>query len=298
MLVAVALAAALGVAVAIAAGGRFGGGSASAEPSRGDTGDGPAPGTPTSIDASVDEPPPPSYFPREDDGEGDDGAGPATKTETRAGDPGAPLPRTSPVPYGELRTDERYLVYSPSGGWSNQMWELATALILARQANRTLVVPMAAKHTNGWGRYALLGEDSLVPMDRVLDLEHMERAFASEAPRRRRLVPLDRPLEPWWEDARRRLPKHFTQTINIESAGESKEDARKALLKSKAGAVFLHGHGFYDLWFSVPQMVDVRRFVRPAPASRSASPVSTSPSEGSNPTAIPERRATIPSGRS
>jgi len=113
-----------------------------------------------------------------DDGEDDEVA--RAMATPRAAAPS--LPRTSRVPYNALAENDRYLCYSPSGGWTNQMIELASALLFARSSNRSLVVPMAAEHTSGWQHYDALRLDALFPADRILDFEHLERFFEEPWP--------------------------------------------------------------------------------------------------------------------
>ena len=84
------------------------------------------------------------------------------------------VPRTSNATYNEVADDERYFVYSPSGGFNNQRLELEFALRMAKVFNRTLVVPMAAKHSDLWRGYWYLSQEDLYPMDRIIDFKHME----------------------------------------------------------------------------------------------------------------------------
>ncbi len=85
------------------------------------------------------------------------------------------LPRTSSRPYNELSPSVRYLVYTPSGGFSNQLICLLSAIHAARRSNRTVVVPMKAKHSDFWAGYWGLRPADLVPFDHALDLDYMER---------------------------------------------------------------------------------------------------------------------------
>jgi hypothetical protein len=85
------------------------------------------------------------------------------------------LPRTSSRAYNELSPSARYLVYTPSGGFSNQLICLLGAIHAARRSNRTVVVPMKAKHSDMWGAYWGLRPTDLVPFDHALDFDYMER---------------------------------------------------------------------------------------------------------------------------
>ena len=219
-----------------------------------------------------DAPPPADYFPDLPETPHDSDA--AAKL----------LPPTSAVPYNELAPNDRFLVYSPSGGWSNQLWCLGAAMLLARMSNRTLLVPPAALHTNGWQRYESLEMDRLMPFDRILDFARMndfftaeERALPASAPthrappeKRNRLVALNVPLDAWRKrvaaDAAAKGIHHFLEVKSLEV--HTHDETKADLVKNHAHIVFLHGKGFYGLWFGVPQHVFVRRFMRPAPAVR------------------------------
>src|SRR5690606_26779801 len=50
-------------------------------------------------------------------------------------------PRTTAVEYNMFDRRSRYFLYSPSGGLSNQLLEIAYALEISRLLNRTLFVP-------------------------------------------------------------------------------------------------------------------------------------------------------------
>ncbi len=107
------------------------------------------------------------------------------------------LPRTSSRAYNELRQGERYLVYTPSGGFSNQFYCLLGAIYVARLSNRTVVVPPKAKHTNFQNGYWKLGMKDLVPFDHALDFDYMERATGVP------LLPLDKPLRVFYKEVLR-----------------------------------------------------------------------------------------------
>lgn len=84
------------------------------------------------------------------------------------------VPRTTNRAYNDVSNEEKYFMYSPSGGFNNQRLELEFALRMAKVFNRTLVVPMAGKHSDLWRGYWYLPNEDLFPMDRIIDLEHME----------------------------------------------------------------------------------------------------------------------------
>lgn len=98
--------------------------------------------------------------------------------------------RTSAVGYNEVKDGERYFVYSPSGGFNNQRKELESAMRIAIVLNRTLLVPMIAKHTSGWSKYHDLKNESLLPADVLLDFELMKRYSP-----KLKLVPMNIPVK-------------------------------------------------------------------------------------------------------
>ena len=52
-----------------------------------------------------------------------------------------------------LLPNEKYFIFQPSGGLSNQRIIIEQALVVCRALNRTCVLPMAAKHTSMWYNY-------------------------------------------------------------------------------------------------------------------------------------------------
>jgi hypothetical protein len=83
------------------------------------------------------------------------------------------LPRTTHGEYNVMKPGVKYLLYSPSGGWGNQLMCLANAVNLARRSAKTLVVPMHGKHSNLYRGFLRLQQSELVPMDQVIDFEHV-----------------------------------------------------------------------------------------------------------------------------
>jgi hypothetical protein len=83
------------------------------------------------------------------------------------------LPRTTHGEYNVMQPGVQYLLYSPSGGWGNQLMCLANAVMLARMSGKTLVVPMHGKHSNLYRGFLKLQQNELVPMDQVIDFEHV-----------------------------------------------------------------------------------------------------------------------------
>lgn len=60
-------------------------------------------------------------------------------------------------------------MYSPSGGFNNQRKELEYSLKIAALLNRSLLVPLAAKHSSRWVKYHELEYADTLPMDYILD---------------------------------------------------------------------------------------------------------------------------------
>jgi len=98
------------------------------------------------------------------------------------------LPRTGTVPYNILQDGSRYLLYSPSGGYNNQLHSLAVAATIASKHHLILIVPMAMRHTDYWYGYEKLGSNDGVPMDHCVDFVTFESGEGIKT------LPLDIPL--------------------------------------------------------------------------------------------------------
>jgi len=85
------------------------------------------------------------------------------------------LPRTSSKSYDAILPNTRYLMYTPSGGFGNQLICLINAIRLAKAGRRTLLVPPYGRHSNLFRGYLDLKDHEIVPMDMVLDFEFMEQ---------------------------------------------------------------------------------------------------------------------------
>ncbi len=84
------------------------------------------------------------------------------------------LPRTTLGEYNVMLPGVHYLLYSPSGGWANQFICLLNAVTLAGMSGKTLVVPMHGMHSDLYDGYLRLKQEELVPMDQVIDFEHVK----------------------------------------------------------------------------------------------------------------------------
>jgi hypothetical protein len=166
------------------------------------------------------------------------------------------LSRTSAIPYNEINAGERYLIYSPSGGFNNQREEMEAAVEIALLLNRTLFVPMAARHTSMWQKYASLRPETndLVPMDLILDFEYLS-AFDTGV----RLVPLNTTVY--------RHVTRFLKAVGPNSAAMISPYNMKGpdvikLRSDRHPLLYLHGKGMYHMFFAVSTMVKVRRQTR------------------------------------
>ena len=84
----------------------------------------------------------------------------------------------------------KYISYQPpGGGWNNQRKAFENAIIMAKILNRTLIVRPVASHlairelrlknyTAGYGIYNVLGRKDLIPVSRVIDLDHLRKLIS------------------------------------------------------------------------------------------------------------------------
>jgi len=99
------------------------------------------------------------------------------------------LSRSSRRKYNVIQEDGTYLVVSPSGGFNNQAICLFSAIQLAKESGRQLIVPMVSRHTNVFTNYLKQPSKEMVPMDEILDLDFLEKESGVN------LIPLDVALE-------------------------------------------------------------------------------------------------------
>jgi len=76
-------------------------------------------------------------------------------------------PRTSSLQYNELDPEQKYLLYTPSGGMTNQVLELINAMHMAQLLGRTLYFPMIGRHSNLVHGYNALKQSELFSADRL-----------------------------------------------------------------------------------------------------------------------------------
>lgn len=167
------------------------------------------------------------------------------------------LPRTDlSLEYNDIyNQNEKYLMYSPSGGWSNQLVCMESALQIGRILNRTVLIPMAARHTNGWGNYNRLEMDSLFPMDRLLDMEHMKKLHP--------VIPLNITVDEMRKYMLHSFPKPYLHTIRDDDKLDKYTiDDVKKWNSIQAKFLFITGKGMYHRWFATPIYVQIRSYIR------------------------------------
>ncbi|GBG33325.1 Hypothetical Protein FCC1311_095482 [Hondaea fermentalgiana] len=118
----------------------------------------------------------------------------------------ARLPRTSSRTYNELDPSRKYFIYSPSGGWNNQLACLLNALVLAEMSGRDLVIPPMARHSDLFNGYLKVEAKATAPMDMILDLDFFEQASGV------RVVPLNVTLEHFYTNL---LPGSQTRVVSV-----------------------------------------------------------------------------------
>ncbi|KAK8968467.1 hypothetical protein KSP40_PGU006586 [Platanthera guangdongensis] len=105
----------------------------------------------------------------------------------------------------ETVTGERFLLYAPHSGFTNQLWELKNAIVFAAILNRTLIVPPVLDHhaiiLGSCPKFRVNGSSDLISAvwDHIMDLIRDQRAHAH--PRTQsdyvRNYRLDDPQEPY-----------------------------------------------------------------------------------------------------
>lgn len=90
------------------------------------------------------------------------------------------LPRTSDLPYNTLNPNKKYFLYSPSGGFNNQLISLINGMLIAKLTKRVLIVPCNGKHSNFWYGFLRLKQNQIIPMDHTLDFHHMQKISGIE----------------------------------------------------------------------------------------------------------------------
>jgi hypothetical protein len=176
-----------------------------------------------------------------------------------------PAPRTHVGPYNEYVPGRRYFIYSPSGGWNNQRECLENAVQIGVLLNRTVLVPMAGKHTQFWqGYHRLRSSRDLFPADRILDFPYLESYGV-------RLVPINVSVAHFVNGFVRKNGLNKILTIfHPERENWHKAEAL-TLLKESRPLIFLKGAEMYHHWFDSLTMTRLKQFVRYAPYLRQLS---------------------------
>mmetsp|Transcript_586 Transcript_586/g.744 ORF Transcript_586/g.744 Transcript_586/m.744 type:complete len:476 (-) Transcript_586:1181-2608(-) len=175
-----------------------------------------------------------------------------------------PVIRTSNIPYDDIKTDgsEKYFMYSPSGGFNNQRKEMESAIQIAKTINRTLLVPMAAKHTTWWSKYHYLKYDSLVPMDLLLDFNEMSKYGPKLVAMNTTVFDMERKL---LNQKGMLYVKHPKHRVNWKG-DEVKENLGDPSITETV--LFMKGPSMYHAWFRKPIMFKVREHVVYSPYVR------------------------------
>lgn len=163
------------------------------------------------------------------------------------------LPRTSNRQYNQLEDGERYFIYSPSGGFTNQLYCFLSAVYVAKMTNRTLLVPPKGRHSNMFWGYYKLTQPNVIPMDHALDFPFMEKAMGV------RLLPLNITLASWQKTVLRGTDKDddLVDFVRIEITGgmrkashKYQENFVKKVAKSNKKVVWGYGK-FYSKYLGV-----------------------------------------------
>ena len=172
-------------------------------------------------------------------------------------DPNLVAPRSHSGPYDEYIPGVRYILYHPSGGFSNQRMEIEYAVEIGKLLNRTVYVPMCGRHTNGWAAYNALKEgEDLFPMDRILDFPYIETYD-----HRVRLAPLNMTVSRFAGRFQKRYGPESVLIIQAPREFYGKEDVIR-WRQYKQPLIFFRGPGFYHPWFPQSTMDEVRKHVR------------------------------------
>lgn len=132
-------------------------------------------------------------------------------------------------------------------------------LEIGRLLNRTVYVPMAAKHTSMWNAYEALKEKDLFPMDRLIDFPFMETYGT-------RVVPLNVSVSRFVYDCVKKLGQKEVQIFL--HAGDTQvfswheAQVREFNRRATQRIVYLRGRGVYHKWFPPAKMVEIRKRVR------------------------------------
>jgi len=171
-------------------------------------------------------------------------------------------PRTSRLPYNEMDKTRRYMIYSPSGGMTNQELELTNAMHMAKILGRTLYFPMIGRHSNLVTGYNALRKVDLFPADRLFDFDIMSKYC--------RVVAINSTLKGFI--------KTFTKNVGgsqirylLTEIGYPAEAIAHQLKNVKTMLVFFSGNAMWGRWFPMSVRKETRRHIAYSPYLRQMS---------------------------
>ncbi|KAH9254008.1 hypothetical protein BASA81_007883 [Batrachochytrium salamandrivorans] len=168
-------------------------------------------------------------------------------------------PRSMPnLTYDEVDlANHQYLIFTPSGGMSNQLMGLVNAMGLARLLNRTLYVPRIAKHTNFVNNYLKQSYRMTFAADRLLDFNLLTKYV--------RVIPLNSTVFKFLENFALQFP---TNKIHVQTTSKHDYGHLSILKTSPAKLLRLTGEGMWASFFPSKFMTTIRRFVTFSPYLR------------------------------
>jgi len=173
-----------------------------------------------------------------------------------------PFPqRTSRTRYNEVRDGirDKYILYSPSGGFSKQRVQLEYALFLGQVLNRTVFVPLIGRRTTFWFKYNAMRETrSFFPMDRILDFEYMSNYGT-------RIIPLNITLTDLISKVAKEYGESSIKTVVVKRRYEHKEkNVLDSLARSKRKLLYFKGdfQPKYYKQYTEKKTLQVRKYIR------------------------------------
>ncbi|KAH9249751.1 hypothetical protein BASA81_012558 [Batrachochytrium salamandrivorans] len=168
-----------------------------------------------------------------------------------------PAPRTTQVEYNILQPKEKYFVYSPTGGLSNQLIELAIALEICTILKRKLIAPMIGRHSSGFRAHEELAVSDLFPMDRIIDFAHLQHKMTA--------VPLNVSVPRFVSSLN---PRDVHTIYHIDKHNWVERDISNHMSGISQKVLYLRGKEMYHPWFPAQKTRELRMNVRFAPKLR------------------------------
>lgn len=168
-----------------------------------------------------------------------------------------PAPRTTQAEYNALQPKEKYFVYSPTGGLSNQLIELAIALEICTILKRTLLAPMIGRHSSGFRAHEELAASDLFPMDRIIDFAHLQQKVGA--------VPLNVSVPRFVSSLN---SKDVYTIYHTDKRGWVERDISSHMGGISQKVLYLRGKEMYHPWFPAQKTRELRMNVRFAPKLR------------------------------